>query len=186
MGGANQRKVKGGVDLHETPPQAVRALLKVEQLPAIVWDPCCGPGAIVRELQESGRGVWASDLINYAWGQDHIGSFFDWTTPPPKVQAIVMNPPYRQATEFIEHGLDLVPEIYALVRLNWIAAVRERHPHVYDRLARVHVFSRRLPMMHRANWAGPKASSQFDHAWCCWEARPSPAMMLRRIDWKAA
>lgn len=185
MAGTNQRTAKKGqLDLHETPRQAVWALLRAEQLPRVVWDPCCGPGRMVEELQSAGRGVWSSDLVNYAWGQDHVGSFFDWVTAPPKVTAIVMNPPYGRASAFVEHALSLVPEVYALLRLNWVAALRTSHPQLYDRLARIHVFSRRLPMMHREGWDGKKAASQFDHAWMVWEARPPQAITLTRIDWK--
>ena len=34
-------------DLYETPPDAVRTLLKVESLPESIWEPDCGPGSIV-------------------------------------------------------------------------------------------------------------------------------------------
>ena len=36
-----------GHDLYETPPEAVLALLSAERLPQIIWEPACGPGAIV-------------------------------------------------------------------------------------------------------------------------------------------
>jgi hypothetical protein len=32
-------------DLYETPPEAVRALLRVESLPESIWEPGCGPAA---------------------------------------------------------------------------------------------------------------------------------------------
>ena len=44
-------------DLYETPECATRALLAVESLPqGTVWEPACGPGAIVRVLRDAGRG----------------------------------------------------------------------------------------------------------------------------------
>jgi hypothetical protein len=36
-------------------------------------------------------------------------------------------------------------------------------------LRRVHVFSKRLPRMHRAGWTGPKASSNTAFAWYVWK-----------------
>ena len=36
-----------GDDLYETPAVAVTALLRPETLPPVVWEPACGPGAIV-------------------------------------------------------------------------------------------------------------------------------------------
>jgi hypothetical protein len=44
-----------GDDLYETPAEAVHALMRVEHLPLRVWEPACGPGAIVRVLRESER-----------------------------------------------------------------------------------------------------------------------------------
>jgi len=41
-------------DLYETPPEAVRALLRVESLPEAVWESTCGPGSVVRILREAG------------------------------------------------------------------------------------------------------------------------------------
>ena len=35
-----------GCDCYETPPEAVHALLKVEQLPHDIWEPACGSGRI--------------------------------------------------------------------------------------------------------------------------------------------
>ena len=38
-----------GNDLYETPAVAVRALMAIEWMPRRIWEPACGPGAIVRE-----------------------------------------------------------------------------------------------------------------------------------------
>ena len=54
-----------GDDLYETPPVAVEALLRVEHLPRRIWEPACGPGAIVRVLRAHGHEVLASDLVDY-------------------------------------------------------------------------------------------------------------------------
>jgi len=53
-------------DLYETPECATRALLAVESLPqGTVWEPACGPGAIVRVLRAAGHQVYATDLVKY-------------------------------------------------------------------------------------------------------------------------
>jgi hypothetical protein len=44
------RRAERGLDLYETPPVAVRALLKVERIPHKVWEPAAGNGSIVRSL----------------------------------------------------------------------------------------------------------------------------------------
>lgn len=54
--------------------------------------------------------------------------------------------------------------------------------------ARVHVFSRRLPMMHRDGWEGPHASSSMNTAWFVWEqdrrGNYAGPTSLNRVDWK--
>ena len=55
-----------GDDLYETPPVAVAALLKRETLPPVVWEPACGPGAIVSVVRAAGHTVIATDLND--WG----------------------------------------------------------------------------------------------------------------------
>src|ERR1700682_5911061 len=52
-------------DLYESPPEAVRALLRAEDVPAVIWEPACGPGSIVRVLRAAGRHVVATDLVDY-------------------------------------------------------------------------------------------------------------------------
>jgi len=46
-----------GDDLYETPPAAVHALLRVEALPKVIWEPACGPGSIVKVLRGAGYRV---------------------------------------------------------------------------------------------------------------------------------
>jgi hypothetical protein len=63
-----------GHDLYETPAEATHALLKAEKLPQNLWEPACGPGAIVRVLREAGHQALATDLVDYdSLDQDHGG-----------------------------------------------------------------------------------------------------------------
>jgi len=80
-----------GNDLYESPPEAVHALLGVEDIPAVVWEPACGPGSIVRVLRASGRQVYATDLVDYqSPDQDVAGwDFLLERQAPIGVQAIV-------------------------------------------------------------------------------------------------
>ena len=55
-----------GDDLYETPVEAVTALLRAETLPPVIWEPACGPGAIVRTLRAAEHQVYATDLVDYA------------------------------------------------------------------------------------------------------------------------
>ena len=81
------------------------------------------------------------------------------------------------------HALELVPRVVMLLRLAFLES--ERRAPILDRgaLARVHVFRNRLPMMHRAGWAGPRASSAIPFAWFVWDRDHQGPTTIDRISW---
>jgi hypothetical protein len=176
-----------GADLYETPPAAVRALLAVETIPSgAIWECACGPGAIVRVLRAAGHEVWSTDLNHYdSPDQDQSGIDFllEHGSAPYYVGSIITNPPFRLGAEFVEHALELVPRVYMLLRLAFLES--ERRSAILDSgwLRRVHVFRNRLPMMHRAGWDGPRASSAMAFAWFVWDRTNPGPTELRRISW---
>lgn len=173
-------------DLYETPAVAVTALLGVEKLPECIWEPACGPGAIVRVLRTAGHIVYATDLVDYASrDQDEHGwDFLLEQQCPIGVQAIVTNPPFKNGGEFAAHALKLAPKVIMLLRLAFLESERRRD--VLDRapLARVHVFRKRLPMMHRKEWEGPKADSCMAFAWFVWDREHVGPATLHRLSWE--
>lgn len=171
-------------DLYETPGVAVKALLKVEPVPLVVWEPACGPGAIVRELRASGRAVHATDLVDYGLEDSHARRDFLMEREAPNgIDTIVTNPPFKLAEEFAAHALVLVPEVYMLLRVAFLEGLRWERG-LKEHLARVWVFAPRLPMMHRSGWDGPVNSNSgiafgwfvFHRGWVSDGNKPS-------IDW---
>lgn len=172
-------------DLYETPEVAVHALLKVEKLPHHIWEPACGPGAIVRVLRNAGHTVWATDLVDYGCPQAQSGiDFLMERQTRIDVGAIVTNPPFKLAGEFVAKALELAPQVVMLMRLAFMES--EKRTPILDngQLARVHVFRKRLPMMHRADWVGRKANSGMAFAWFIWDRHHSGPAALHRISWE--
>jgi hypothetical protein len=168
-------------DCYETPLEAVHALLKVEKLPLDIWEPACGPGNIVRVLQDAGHRVHATDLYDYNCGISGI----DFLTAGHRATgAIVTNPPYRLGQMFVERALEMkVPLVIMLLRLAFLESERRTRILEFSGLARVHVFRNRLPMMHRKDWDGPKASSAIPFAWFVWERGYKGPTTIDRISW---
>jgi hypothetical protein len=160
--------VDRGLDLYETPAIAVDALLEAEQLPRRIWEPAAGRGAIVRVLRAAGHAVIASDVVNYDFPLDFVSDFLTRKRAPPNCGAILTNPPYQIATEFAHHAIKLAPRVYLLLRLAFLESSKRTDLLERCGLARVHVFRRRLPMMHRADWNGPRATSAMPFAWYVW------------------
>src|SRR4029453_6846988 len=157
-----------GLDLYETPPAAVEALLRVERLPRCIWEPAAGRGAIVKVLRDHGHAVIASDIRDYGFSLHFVGDFLTQTKASAGVECICTNPPFNIVQPFVEHALNLVPHVIVLARLALLESVRRTVLLEHRGLARVHVFRRRLPMMHRDSWAGPKSTSSIPFAWFTW------------------
>lgn len=172
-----------GDDLYETPAVAVEALLRVETLPHIIWEPACGPGSIVSVLRAHGHHVVATDLVDYGCPDSQAGIDF-LMERPQIVGAIVTNPPFKLAEQFVAKALDLCPRVVMLLRLAFLES--ERRCSILDngQLARVHVFRKRLPMMHRHEWAGPKTNSGMAFAWFVWDRAHHGPPTLHRLSWE--
>jgi hypothetical protein len=174
-----------GNDLYETPAVAVEALLRVEKLPHHIWEPAAGRGAIVNVLRVAGHAVLASDLVDYG-DPTHFSrrDFLLEHKLPDRVEAIVTNPPYKLAEEFVAHALDLdCPLVIMLLRHAFWES--ERRTDILERrgLARVHVFRRRLPRMHRDGWTGPRATSSIPFAWFVWNRSHTGPTTIDRLSW---
>jgi hypothetical protein len=174
-----------GDDLYQTPPEATEALLRVENLPRNIWEPACGPGAIVRVLRDAGHQVLASDLVDYGTAdQDHAGwDFLLEHKLPAGVEAIVTNVPYKLAGEFVAHALHLCPRVVMLLRLTFLESTGRTPILDNGHLARVHIFKNRLPMMHRDGWTGNRVSNPTAFAWFVWDRNHRGPATLHRISW---
>jgi hypothetical protein len=185
-----------GDDLYVTPPPAVEALLRVEKIPKQVWECACGPesGNIVNVLRAHGHDVYASDLVDYGNPSHHYRIDFLMERKPPSGygECICTNPPFKLVEQFVAHAIDLCPLVIMLLRVAFIeagsgptkkAALRRR---VLDENppARIHVFRRRLPMMHRQGWQGRKANSGMAFAWFVWDRGHTGPTVIDRISWE--
>ena len=173
-------------DLYETHPAAVRALIKAADLPHHIWEPACGPGAIVRTLREAGHTVWATDLVDYGLEDSESGvDFLMERQTRIDVGAIVTNPPFKLAPEFVEHALSLCPRVFMLLRLAFLEGERRRPILDGGKLARVFVFRNRLPMMHRDGYEGKKTEAgAIAFAWFEWSRFHDGPTELHRRSWE--
>lgn len=95
-------------DFYATHWSAIDLLKKKIDLPKQILEPACGSGCLSERLAELGHEVKSYDLIDRGYGE--VRDFFTMTEPPFEGDfAIVTNPPYRYASEFVLHSLELVP-----------------------------------------------------------------------------
>ncbi len=173
-----------GLDLYETPPAAIKALLRVEPLPRLIWEPAAGRGAIANVLRDAGHIVITSDICRYDFELDFVADFLATTDMPAGCGAIVTNAPFKIITEFTRHAIDLALRIYLLCRLAFLEAECRTDILESRGLARVHVFRERLPMMHRHGWTGRRATSAIPFAWFVWLRDHTGPATISRFSWK--
>lgn len=173
-------------DFYATPPEAVHSLLAIERkwLPAgQIWEPACGDGAIAEVLKSAGRSVTCSDIVDRGYPGASIMSIFD-ADHRYNFPAIITNPPFKLAREFVDAALERAPYVAMLLRLAFLEGGARKPWFASTPLARVHVASRRLPMMHRGGWTGPKAGSAVCHAWFVFDTRHEGRPTVNWFDWK--
>lgn len=171
-------------DRYDTPEVAVRALLKVEKLPHKIWEPACGTGNIVRALREAGHKVFATDLNDRGCPSSIARIDFLLPSIPVECDAIVTNPPFSLAEQFVEIALKRAPLVIMLLRLGFMESKRRSRILDGAGLARIHVFAKRLPMMHRDGWQGRKANSGMALAWFIWDTAHKGPATIDRINWQ--
>jgi hypothetical protein len=177
--------VDRGPDFYATPPEAVRALLQVERLPPRVWDPASGRGGIAETLRAAGHEVHASDLRDRGCPNSRTGiDFLSEHCAPASVTCVVCNPPYKLAEQFVAHAIKLCPRVVMLLRLAFLESERRSPLLDHGLLARVCVFRNRLPMMHRHDWQGPRASSAIAFSWFTFDRNHQGPTILDRISWR--
>lgn len=153
-------------DLYETPEWVTFALMP--HLPGVggwgIWEPAAGSGKMVRALHKAGHHVTASDID----GKD--GKDFLLSDKPSHCYAIVTNPPYALADEFVDHALTLLkPQGYGFVAM----LLRTDFDHAKTRrpfFAEHPAFSKKVVLTRRIQWfEDSKGSPSFNHAWFVWD-----------------
>ena len=127
MSSTNRGAKREPSDNYPTPGWCVRRLLEVWQPPAgVLVEPCCGDGAIIRQMRRADW-HWISYDVREVEAVAEVhrqADFLTIATPGPTVKAVVTNPPYSQAEEFIRHSRRLYQyaELVFLLRLAFLAS----------------------------------------------------------------
>jgi len=150
------------LDCYETPEWVTLALLDGHlRPPTKVWDPAAGGGKMARALGQLDAEIITSDVKDGA-------NFLAWPLNG-RVDAIITNPPYTLAREFIERALMMMSgvqgQVAMLLRTDYDHAATRQHL-----FSRCPAFSRKLVLTKRIVWFDdPGAAPSFNHAWFIWD-----------------
>lgn len=143
------------LDCYETPEWVTLALLP-HLSPGIenVWEPACGSGKMVRALNTKFHTVYGTDI---SLGLD----FLKETTCD--YDAIITNPPYALAREFIEKAMSLCDNVAMLLRTDFDHA--KTRAHLFG-----DGFAKKVVLRRRIKWfEDSKGQPSFNHAWFIWK-----------------
>lgn len=146
-------------DLYETPEWVTKALLPhIPDRIRDVWEPSCATGKMVRALNKRFPTVYGTDIDN---GDDFLAD-----DNPCLYDAIITNPPYILAQEFIEHALKVTYK-HGLVAM----LLRTDYDHAATRgYLFGPPFAKKLVLTKRIKWfEDSKGQPSFNHAWFIWD-----------------
>lgn len=163
-------------DFYATDPCAIDLLTgyKAVSLPRAVWEPSCGSGCLSRRLTELGYDVTSTDLIDRGYGVGGV-NFFDQARMPHATEAIVTNPPYKFAADYVLHALRLLPDggWLCLFLKTTFAEGKDRWQRIFSRQPPRYVLqcSERVLCAKNADFEGMEAGggSAVSYAWWCWQ-----------------
>lgn len=166
-------------DFYATPEETTQAIIDALQLPkdARVCDPCCGDGKLLRIFTANGyENTGGCDLRHTGYGRGGV-DYLATTFEKPWPDAIVMNPPFSLATEFIEKALIEAPIVAALLKADfWNAQDR-------GNLARAHPPTAHHPLTWRPKFLEKERGSNplMNCTWFVWR-REARGTYWRQID----
>src|SRR5271169_3897321 len=151
-------------DKYETPSWATEALLPhIPERISNIWEPACGSGKMVRVLEGAGYDVHATDIEQ---GQDFLDEDL---IPGIRAAAIVTNPPYQFAQEFIERAIGISEYVAMLLRADYDSARTRQHL-----FGGCSIFDKKIVLTKRIKWfEDSNGSPSFNHAWFIWDRRHS-------------
>jgi len=153
-------------DQYETPEWVTRALIPhIPDRVKSIWEPACGSGKMSSVLAQTGREVIPTDIQT---GEDFLNPEL-FCCDHFLFHAIITNPPYSQASEFIIKALRVATSSKGMVAM----LLRTDFDHAKSRrrlFADHRAFSKKLVLTKRIQWfEESKSSPSFNHAWFIWD-----------------
>lgn len=178
LGASNHTdKERQNEDYYATDPIAIDKLVSVINLPDEIWECACGEKHLSNRLEELGYDVFSSDIIQRCNNVNKL-DFLKATLndrPPFVNMAIVTNPPYKFAKEFVLKALSLLQDkelCCMFLKLTFLEG-KGRYKDLFSKYPpkKVLVFSERVLCAKNADFEGMKqgGGSAVAYAWFIWE-----------------
>jgi hypothetical protein len=199
--GAPRIVTRADHDFYPTPPEAVRALLSVEQFDGPIWEPACGDGAIAKELARHGHSVHATDLVDRGYGIGGIDFLASnvmriWHQGrAPSGTHIVTNPPYSYrpgiGDKFVGQALRITRQtggkVAMLLNLGCLAHPLRTSKWLADPPASIHIMDELVCWPNGDRRQAGRYIAEHRYCWIVWTHEPhgpTKVTWLRMADFR--
>lgn len=171
-------------DYYATSPVAIDKLAKAFDIPHKVWECACGGGHLAERLKQLGHDVVSTDLVDRGYGADGVD--FLLQSDDFGVDSILTNPPYKLATEFVEHAIHLMGDRPVIMLLKTTALEgKSRFERLYRHgyLHGIYQFSERLQCAKNGEFERMKegGGSAVAYAWYVFRGVPCENTIIKWI-----
>lgn len=193
LAGGNPKNERVENDFYATNPKAVEMLLKQYDIfGKKILEPCVGQGHIVKAVENFYRGgitFTCLDIVDRGFPNTIQQDFLTWETDE-KFEAIITNPPFSLAKEFVEKGLELLDEkgqMAMFLKIQFLEGEKRRelfkkYPPKY-----IYVFERRMATWNNGQefnidqktGKAKKWATTMCHAWFVWEKGSTSEPIVR-------
>lgn len=159
-------------------------------------EPCVGNGNIadtVKKFYKNETDITGVDIVDRGYPNTIVQDFLTWETNE-KFEAIVTNPPYSLAKEFVEKGMELLTDetedtcngqMAMFLKIQFLEGAKrkelfEKYPPKY-----IYVFRNRIATWNNGKPLDPNGkrwATTMCHAWFVWEKGSTTEPIIRWLD----
>ena len=171
LGASNHSdRERASLDFYASPSHVVTDLLAKHEIPHMpIWECAAGELNLAEPLWANGYEVITSDIVQRSKPIDHIEDFL--TTTELRAPIVLTNPPYRDASKFVLHALELGADyVYMLLKTTFLEGQSR-----YDELFSIYppkevwVFTKRVQVALNNDPKEFEKSSAVSYSWFIWE-----------------
>ena len=197
LAGGNPKDERVEYDFYATDPKAVeKLLLKYSINGNKILEPCVGNGNIadtVKKFYKTEIDITGVDIVDRGYPNTIVQDFLTWQTDE-KFEAIITNPPYSLAIEFVEKGIKLLTDetedtcngqMAMFLKIQFLEGAKrkelfEKYPPKY-----IYVFRNRMATWNNGEPLDPNGkrwATTMCHAWFIWGKGSTTEPIIRWLD----
>lgn len=159
-------------------------------------EPCVGNGNIadtIKKFYTNVTDITGVDIVDRGYPNTIVQDFLSWQTEE-KFEAIITNPPYSLAKEFVEKGMELLTDetedtcngqMAMFLKIQFLEGAKrkelfEKYPPKY-----IYVFRNRMATWNNGEPLDPNGkrwATTMCHAWFVWEKGSTTEPIIRWLD----